>query len=73
MCQNFTVKNFIKENNLAEKHIEVFQAGDKKAVADFINIFEKYTKLANKVKDLNKLVDTISSDFKIADKGVKKL
>ena len=73
MCDNFTVKGFIKKNNLAEKHIEVFQDGYKKSVAEFVNIFEKYTKLANKLKDIVKLVDIISADFDISDKNIKKL
>jgi hypothetical protein len=73
MCKNFTVSGFIKEKNLVEKHIEVFQACDKKSVTEFINIFEKYTILANKLKNVKKLVDVISADFNISEKNIKKL
>lgn len=73
MCKNFTVKGFIQEHNLMEKHLEVFKSGNDNAVKNFINIFENYTKLANKKKDLNEIVDAISTDYKINEKGTKNL
>lgn len=38
-----------------------------------MTIFEKYTKLANKLKNVSKIVNVISADFDIGDKNIKKL
>lgn len=38
-----------------------------------MTIFEKYTKLANKLKNVSKIVNVISADFDISDKNIKKI
>ena len=72
-CKNFTIEQFIKTKKLTEKHLEVFNKDNKKQVDLFLNVFKKYTKLANKLDDLEKFVKVVSTDYKIQDTGVQKL
>jgi hypothetical protein len=70
---DFNLDNFMASTNLISKHPEIFESGRKLEIKKFLDIFVKYTKIANEEKNIDKLIKKIQLDYNQHDQYVDKI
>jgi hypothetical protein len=70
---DFSLDRFMTNTNLIAKHPEIFESGKTEEIKKYIQIFKKYTEMANKENDINKLVKILQKDYNVHDQIVDKI
>jgi hypothetical protein len=70
---NFELSSFMHDTNLIAKHPEIYKSGKTKEIKKYNDIFEKYTKYANKENNITKLINKLKKDYDAQDQVVDKI
>ena len=70
---DFSLDKFIVNTNLIAKHPEIFESGRKPEIKKYLQIFKKYTKIANEENNISKLIKILQDDYDVHDQVVDKI